>query len=164
MKPLATTSPLEKVFMYWQTEDLLRAYQMDVPRLLEQRVFEHDMDGQDVGGWLENMARCMDSERVMEQGHTHHSTQILTEFDKLHEEMVRDEGYAQEYNRIARVIAGVMQRFPRALGCAWAMCEVVYSYYLMKLGKGQVADELESLCQQVAICLDMLSDKHALNA
>lgn len=136
---------------------------MDVSRLLSQRIFEHEVDGQDVSAWLTDIARCMKSEMVVDQGHTHHSTQMLTLLDELHGRMMGHADYAKEFDQISKVVSGVMERFPRAQGGASAMCELLYSYYLMKLGKGNVSDNLETLCNQAALCLDILSEAYTAN-
>ena len=69
MAVLDPQSIVDRVLLYWQTEDLLRAYKLDIEKLLNNKAFAEDFAAEETKEWLKDLAAAMESEGVKENGH-----------------------------------------------------------------------------------------------
>ena len=149
---------LDRILIYWQTEDLLRAYGLEVNKLLESKAFGQELDDNDTKDWLMELAVAMKKEQVQEIGHTSHSLKVIKQLEAAHLIKLDQSDYKTEFEILKPAIKAYKLQKPIHLGDVYIMVEILYAFYLKKMSGDEISTKIEELGMQAATCLNALID------
>lgn len=142
--------------MYWQTEDLIRAYKFDIDKLLSSKAFEEEFEAAETKDWLRELAESMENEKVKEVGHTSHSKSIIATLEAKHLTKLADGKYNGLFEPLKPAISAYSKQKPGLAKPIFILFELLYAFYLQKLSGAEMAETIENLGNQAAHCLNEL--------
>lgn len=155
---------IEYLLYMYQVEDVIRAYQFDIKRIIEEFVRPQLPDAsflEQYRNWYEGLIREMQSERITETGHLMQLQEIVVELSYLHNTLlniVNDEKYrtlcesANEFIEDFRNHSNLKDKNQVEI-CLNAM----YMKLLMRLQKKEISAETEDAFDAMRVLLAYLS-------
>lgn len=157
----------EYLLFMWQTEDLLRACNLDidqVQRSLIDSSYSTEEERKKARDWYEGLIMMMKREGVQHAGHLQINKNLIIDLTDLHLRLLKDpresEYIALYYNTLPHIVvlrakAGDKQ-LPELETCFTAL----YGYLLLKLQKREITDETQVAVAQITSLLRLLSRKY----
>jgi len=151
----------------WQTEDLLRAYELDIDKVqqsLIDSVDRTDEESRNIRDWYEGLILMMKSEGLQKEGHLQINKNLLIDLTDVHLRLLKDpkesEYIGTFYNTLPHIVAlraksGNMKAFELET-CFTAL----YGYLLLKLQKREISAETQAAVAQITALLRLLSKKY----
>lgn len=158
MSVLDPQSIVDRVLLYWQTEDLLRAYKFDVEKLLNNKAFAEEFAAEDAKEWLKDLANAMQSEGVKENGHTSHSKALISELEPVHIDKLKTEIYKGLFESLKPAITAYSKQKQTAARPVFILFELLYAFYLQRLSGAEMTETIEQMGTQAAHCLNELAN------
>ena len=158
MAVLDPQSIVDRVLLYWQTEDLLRAYKLDIEKLLNNKAFAEDFAVEETKEWLKDLAAAMESEGVKENGHTSHSKELIKELEPVHIDKLKTETYKGIYDSLKPAISAYAKQKQTAARPVYILFELLYAFYLKRLSGEEISPSIEQMGTQAAHCLNELTN------
>ncbi len=149
---------IDRILLYWQTEDLLRAYKLDINKLLSNRAFADEFASDDAKDWLNDLVEAMKNENVVENGHTSHSKKLISELESKHIDKLKTETYRGIFESLKPAISAYSKQKQTAARPVFILFELLYAFYLQRLSGAEMNERIEQLGTQAAHCLNELAN------
>lgn len=167
MIPKKQDNIAEYLLFMWQTEDLLRAYGLDIERVwqhLIEPLQKSDEEKKEIRDWYEGLIIMMKSENVQEKGHLQINKNIIIELTDVHLRLLnnpQESAYIAVYYKTLPFIVELRAKseqtdIPELETCFTAL----YGYLLLKMQKKEISRETQQAVEQIAKLLAMLSEKY----
>ncbi|MFY0673117.1 MAG: DUF4924 family protein [Bacteroidia bacterium] len=158
MSVLDPQSIVDRVLLYWQTEDLLRAYKLDAEKLLSNKAFAEEFAADDAKEWLIDLAIAMEREGVKENGHTSHSKELIKDLEPKHIDKLKTETYKGIFESLKPAISAYAKQKQTAARPVYILFELLYAFYLKRLSGEEIPPSIEQMGTQAAHCLNELAN------
>lgn len=157
----------EYLLFMWQTEDLLRAYGLDIERVwqhLIEPLQKSDEEKKDIRDWYEGLIMMMKAEGVQETGHLQINKNIIIDLTDAHLRLLKEpqeSAYITTYYKTLPYIVelrakSVQTDVPELETCFTAL----YGYLLLKMQNKEITRETQSAVEQITKLLALLSEKY----
>lgn len=151
------------LYMY-QVEDLIRAYQFDLERILKEVVEPNLPDKvylEQYKNWYSGLIRDMKSEKITESGHLLELQEVLVELSYLHNSLltiINDEKYRTLIETATPFIDEFKERSNLKEKNTIELCfHALYMKLLLRLQKKDISGETEEAFDQMRIVLAYLT-------
>jgi hypothetical protein len=154
----------EYILYMYQIEDLIRGFQFDLDRIMNEFVRPQLPDESFVPSyraWYEGLIRDMKSERITESGHRMELQEIMVELSYLHNSLltvVNDEKYQKLYETATPFIEDLKQKSNLQEKNQIEICfHGLYMKLLLRLQHREISSETEEAFDSMRIILAYLS-------
>ncbi|AEA44760.1 DUF4924 family protein [Fluviicola taffensis] len=154
----------EYVLYMYQIEDLIRAYQFDLDRIMKEVVAPNLPDSsflERYRAWYGGLIQDMKSERIMEAGHRLELQDVLVELSYLHNSLltvVNDEKYKTLYSTALPFVEDFIDRSNlKGMNHLEVCFHALYMKLLMRLQKKEIGQETEEAFDSMRILLAYLT-------
>lgn len=151
----------------WQTEDLLRACNLDidqVQRSLIDSSYPTEEERKKARDWYEGLILMMKSEGVQKEGHLQINKNILIDLTDVHLRLLKDpkesEYITLYYNTLPHIVALRAKAGDKQLPELETCFTALYGYLLLKLQKRKITGETQAAVAQITSLLRLLSRKY----
>ncbi len=157
----------EYLLYMWQTEDLLRACELDIDKVQQsiinsayQTVEERDA----ARDWYEGLIMTMKSEGLRNEGHLQINRNIIIELTDLHLQLLKDpresEYIALYYHTLPHIVALRAKTADKQVAELETCFTALYGYMLLKLQQREISAETQAAVRQITALLRLLSQKY----
>jgi|SRR5690554_2117205 hypothetical protein len=157
----------EYLLYMWQTEDLLRACELDIDKVQQsiinstyQTVEERDA----ARDWYEGLIMMMKSENLRSEGHLQINKNIIIELTDLHLQLLKDpresDYIALYYNTLPHIVAVRAKSADKHISEIETCFTALYGYMLLKLQQREISAETQASVKQITAMLRLLSLKY----
>ena len=157
----------EYLLYMWQTEDLLRACELDIDKVQQSIInsaYQTTEERDAARDWYEGLIMMMKSEGLQKEGHLQVSKNVIIELTDLHLQLLKDpresEYIALYYNTLPHIVAlrarGADKQVPELETCFTAL----YGYMLLKIQQREISTETQAAVTQITALLRLLSLKY----
>ena len=157
----------EYLLYMWQTEDLLRACELDMDKVQQSIInsaYQTTEERDAARDWYEGLIMMMKSEGLQKEGHLQVSKNVIIELTDLHLQLLKDpresEYIALYYNTLPHIVAlrarGADKQVPELETCFTAL----YGYMLLKIQQREISAETQAAVTQITALLRLLSLKY----
>ncbi|KUK77327.1 MAG: hypothetical protein XD92_0836 [Proteiniphilum acetatigenes] len=157
----------EYLLFMWQTEDLLRACNLDidqVQRSLIDSSYPTEEERKKARDWYEGLIMMMKREGVQHAGHLQINKNLIIDLTDLHLRLLKDpresEYIALYYNTLPHIVALRSKAGDKQLPELETCFTALYGYLLLKLQKREITDETQVAVAQITSLLRLLSRKY----
>ena len=154
----------EYILYMYQIEDLIRAYQFDLDRIVKEVVEPNLPDRsylERYKAWYAALIRDMKSERIIESGHRLELQDVLVELSYLHNSLltvVNDEKYRTLYSTALPYIEDFIEHSNlKGMNHLEVCFHALYMKLLLKLQKKEISQETEEAFDAMRILLAYLT-------
>ncbi|MBI1184524.1 DUF4924 family protein [bacterium] len=159
MSTLNPDNLLDRILLYWQTEDLIRAYQFDVNKLVKIDALSQQNTQVDASVWLQDFVARMEDENVKASGHTSHSTPLIDEMlERYHRQNLSDKNFDARTKALKPAINAYNKQRRMVVDDVTALLELTYAYYMQKMAGGEIPEAIENLATEAIEILNELSN------
>lgn len=157
MSILNAENTIDRIIGFWQTEDLLRAYQFDISKLSQKQFAQAPSQSENAVAFLEELKEAMEKEDVLEKGHTRHSMMLIDEKEPKHKELLAtNEAYVASFESIKNAVTVYNQQQNMNLGPVAVLFELLYAYYLKMLSGGENSEQVKQMAEHAGACISQL--------
>lgn len=157
MSILNAENTIDRIIGFWQTEDLLRAYQFDIDKLTQKQFVQDDSKSDEARSFLEELKEAMENEDVLEKGHTRHSMLLIEEKEAKHLELLKDNtAYRETFEQVQQAVGAYNKQQNINLGAVAVLFELLYAYYLKKLSGDEESELVAQMANTAAECITLL--------
>lgn len=157
----------EYLLYMWQTEDLLRACELDIDKVQQSIInsaYQTTEERNAARDWYEGLIMMMKSEGLRNEGHLQINRNVIIELTDLHLQLLKDpresEYIALYYNTLPHIVAlrarGADKQVPELETCFTAL----YGYMLLKIRQREISTETQAAVAQITALLRLLSLKY----
>ncbi len=157
----------EYLLYMWQTEDLLRACELDMDKVQQSIInsaYQTTEERNAARDWYEGLIMMMKSEGLRNEGHLQINRNVIIELTDLHLQLLKDpresEYIALYYNTLPHIVAlrarGADKQVPELETCFTAL----YGYMLLKIRQREISAETQAAVAQITALLRLLSIKY----
>lgn len=157
----------EYLLFMWQTEDLLRAYELDIDKVqqsLIDSVDRTDEESRNIRDWYEGLILMMKSEGLQKEGHLQINKNLLIDLTDVHLRLLKDpkesEYIGTFYNTLPHIVALRAKSGNRKAFELETCFTALYGYLLLKLQKREISAETQAAVAQITALLRLLSKKY----
>ncbi len=157
----------EYLLFMWQTEDLLRACNLDIDQLQRSLIdssYPTEEERKKARDWYEGLIMMMKSEGVQHEGHLQINKNLIIDLTDLHLRLLKDpresEYIALYYNTLPHIVALRAKAGDKQLPELETCFTALYGYLLLKLQKREITDETQVAVAQITSLLRLLSRKY----
>lgn len=157
----------EYIIYLWQTEELIRSYDLDITRIKASIVEFLPIEEQEklaVIDWYAKLIDAMKQEGVHERGHLHESKAIIDELNALHHlllDVMKDVEYTKLISQAMEKIDTFRQMATdKHFSVVEVFLNALYGFLLLRLNNKPVDDEMKKLVDQFGLILSYLSYKY----
>ena len=151
----------------WQTEDLLRACNLDidqVQRSLIDSSYTTDEERAKARDWYEGLIMMMKQEGVQHEGHLQINKNLIIDLTDAHLRLLKDpkesEYIALYYHTLPHIVALRAKAGDKQLPELETCFTALYGYLLLKLQKREITGETQAAVAQITTLLRLLSKKY----
>ncbi len=151
----------------WQTEDLLRACNLDidqVQRSLIDSSYTTDEERAKARDWYEGLIMMMKQEGVQQEGHLQINKNLIIDLTDAHLRLLKDpkesEYIALYYHTLPHIVALRAKAGDKQLPELETCFTALYGYLLLKLQKREITGETQAAVAQITTLLRLLSKKY----
>ncbi len=169
LKPNKQEHIAEYLLYMWQTEDILRAYNLDIDKIQQNLIDPAHLseeEKKEMRDWYEGLIMMMKSEGVQKEGHLQINKNVLIELTDLHLRLLNDPKeapYITTYYKTLPLIVELKAKSNQNDISELEMCFVaVYGYLLLKLQKKEISQETQAAMEQIIRFLRLLSEKYKI--
>ncbi len=157
----------EYLLFMWQTEDLLRACELDIDKVqqsLIDSVDRTDEETTNIRDWYEGLILMMKSEGLQKEGHLQINKNLLIDLTDVHLRLLKDpkesEYIGTFYNTLPHIVA-LRAKSGNMKASELETCfTALYGYLLLKLQKREISAETQAAVAQITSLLRLLSKKY----
>ncbi|MFA7581909.1 MAG: DUF4924 family protein [Proteiniphilum sp.] len=157
----------EYLLYMWQTEDLLRACELDIDKVQQSIInsaYQTTEERDAARDWYEGLIMMMKSEGLRNEGHLQINRNVIIELTDVHLQLLKDpresEYFALYYNTLPHIVAlrarGADKQVPELETCFTAL----YGYMLLKIRQREISTETQAAVAQITALLRLLSLKY----
>ncbi len=157
----------EYLLFMWQTEDLLRACNLDidqVQRSLIDPTYSTEEERKEARDWYEGLIMMMKREGVQQEGHLQINKNLIIDLTDVHLRLLRDpkesEYIACYFNTLPHIVAFRAKAGDKQLSELESCFTALYGYLLLKLQKREITVETQAAVAQITSLLRLLSRKY----
>src|SRR5690554_4163659 len=157
----------EYLLFMWQTEDLLRACNLDidqVQRSLIDSSYTTDEERAKARDWYEGLIMMMKQEGVQQEGHLQINKNLIIDLTDAHLRLLKDpkesEYIALYYHTLPHIVALRAKAGDKQLPELETCFTALYGYLLLKLQKREITGETQAAVAQITSLLRLLSKKY----
>lgn len=157
----------EYLLFMWQTEDLLRACNLDIDQLQRSLIdssYTTDEERAKARDWYEGLIMMMKSEGVQQEGHLQINKNLIIDLTDVHLRLLNDpkesEYIATYYNTLPHIVALRAKAGDKQLPELETCFTALYGYLLLKLQKREITGETQAAVAQITSLLRLLSKKY----
>jgi len=157
MSILNAENTIDRIIGFWQTEDLLRAYQFDIEKLTQKQFVQTDSKTDEARSFLVELKEAMEKEDVLEKGHTRHSMLLIEEKETMHLELLKSNSvYKETFEKVQHAVGAYNKQQNINLGAVAVLFELLYAYYLKKLSGDEESELVAQMANTAAECINIL--------
>ena len=154
----------EYLLYMWQVEDLIRALQLDMAKiittLVDTRTFKDETERKAVVEWYESLVDMMRTENVNEKGHLQINRNVIIDLNDFHHRALRS-GLLPEYNakfmHILPMIHQLRMKSEEGLSDIELCFNFQYGILLLKLQKREIGPETLKTQEEIAKFMVLLA-------
>jgi hypothetical protein len=157
----------EYLLYMWQTEDLLRACELDIDKVQQSIINSAYVtleEREEARDWYEGLIMMMKSEGIQKEGHLQINKNIIIDLTDVHLRLLKDpkesEYIALYYHTLPHIVALRLKvedkNVPELETCFTAL----YGYLLLKLQKREISTETQAAVAQITALLRLLSHRY----
>ena len=157
----------EYLLFMWQTENLLRACNLDidqVQRSLIDSSYTTDEERAKARDWYEGLIMMMKQEGVQQEGHLQINKNLIIDLTDAHLRLLKDpkesEYIALYYHTLPHIVALRAKAGDKQLPELETCFTALYGYLLLKLQKREITGETQAAVAQITTLLRLLSKKY----
>lgn len=157
----------EYLLYMWQTEDILRACELDIDKVQQSiidSVYQTEEERKEARDWYEGLILMMKSEGVQKEGHLQINKNILIDLTDVHLRLLKDpkesEYIALYYNTLPHIVALRAKAGDRNVPELETCFTALYGYLLLKLQQREITPETQAAVAQITALLRLLSKKY----
>lgn len=157
----------EYLLYMWQTEDILRACELDIDKVQQSiidSVYQTEEERNEARDWYEGLILMMKSEGVQKEGHLQINKNILIDLTDVHLRLLKDpkesEYIALYYNTLPHIVALRAKAGDRNVPELETCFTALYGYLLLKLQQREITSETQAAVAQITALLRLLSKKY----
>ena len=157
----------EYLLFMWQTEDLLRACNLDIDQLQRSLIdssYTSDEERTKARDWYEGLIMMMKTEGVQQEGHLQINKNLIIDLTDVHLRLLNDpkesEYIALYYNTLPHIVALRAKAGDKQLPELETCFIALYGYLLLKLQKREITGETQAAVAQITSLLRLLSKKY----
>ena len=157
----------EYLLFMWQTEDLLRACNLDIDQLQRSLIdssYTTDEERAKARDWYEGLIMMMKQEGVQQEGHLQINKNLIIDLTDAHLRLLKDpkesEYIALYYHTLPHIVALRAKAGDKQLPELETCFTALYGYLLLKLQKREITGETQAAVAQITSLLRLLSKKY----
>jgi hypothetical protein len=157
----------EYLLFMWQTEDLLRAYGLNLDKVQQSIIdssYQTVEEREEARDWYEGLILMMKSEGVQKEGHLQINKNILIDLTDVHLRLLKDpkesEYIGTYYNTLPHIVALRVKSGNKKVSELETCFTALYGYLLLKLQKREISGETQAAVAQITALLRLLSIKY----
>lgn len=159
----------EYLLFMWQTEDLLRACELDIDKVqqsLIDSVDRTDEETKNIRDWYEGLILMMKSEGLQKEGHLQINKNLLIDLTDVHLRLLKDpkesEYIGTYYNTLPHIVT-LRAKSGNMKASELETCfTALYGFLLLKLQKREISGETQTAVAQITALLRLLSKKYKI--
>jgi hypothetical protein len=157
----------EYLLFMWQTEDLIRAYKLDIDKIQQSvidSVYQSVEERKNARDWYEGLIIMMKSEGVQEKGHLQINKNIIIDLTDIHLRLLKDpkesEYIGVYYNTLPYIVELRSKTTDKEVPELETCFTALYGYMLLKIQKKEISKETQAAITQITSLLRLLSKKY----
>lgn len=157
----------EYLLFMWQTEDLLRACNLDIDRVQKSVIdsaYTTPEERAEARDWYEGLIMMMKSEGVQKEGHLQINKNLIIELTDTHLRLLKDpkesEYIALYYNTLPHIVALRAKAGSNPMSELETCFTALYGYLLLKIQDREISGETQVAVAQITALLRLLASKH----
>jgi hypothetical protein len=153
----------EYILYFYQVEDLIRAFQLDIDVIQEKLISNYQVDEKtsaEITDWYNNLTVMMEKEGIKEKGHLQFITNLIGDINEFHLKLMKEESekvYIQTFNSIAGVLTELKQKNTTAQNDIQLALDTIYGFLILKLKKAEISEGTTLAIKQLSQWLANLS-------
>lgn len=155
----------EYLIYMWQIEDLIRANNCDIDKVIDNVISGFNLNGkdkEDLVEWYDNLVNMMRAEGVNEKGHLQINKNVILELEELHGNLLATTQfpfYHGAYYKALPFIVELRQKNGRKEESEIETCfEAMYGVLLLRLQKKDITEETQKAINAISNFLSMLAN------
>lgn len=157
----------EYLLFMWQTEDLLRACNLDIDQV-QRSVINSSCPSEEerakVRDWYEGLILMMKAEGAQQEGHLQINKNLIIDLTDVHLRLLKDpkesEYIRRYYNTLPHIVALRAKSGEKHVSELETCFTALYGYLLLKLQKRKISGETQAAVAQITSLLRLLSKKY----
>lgn len=165
--PVKRENIAEYLLFMWQTEDLIRAYKLDLDKIQQSvidSVYQSVEERKNARDWYEGLIIMMKSEGVQEKGHLQINKNIIIDLTDIHLRLLKDpkesEYIGVYYNTLPYIVELRSKTTDKEVPELETCFTALYGYMLLKIQKKEISKETQAAITQITSLLRLLSKKY----
>jgi hypothetical protein len=165
--PVKRENIAEYLLFMWQTEDLIRAYKLDIDKFQQSvidSVYQSVEERKNARDWYEGLIIMMKSEGVQEKGHLQINKNIIIDLTDIHLRLLKDpkesEYIGVYYNTLPYIVELRSKTTDKEVPELETCFTALYGYMLLKIQKKEISKETQAAITQITSLLRLLSKKY----
>jgi hypothetical protein len=165
--PVKRENIAEYLLFMWQTEDLIRAYKLDIDKIQQSvidSVYQSVEERKNARDWYEGLIIMMKSEGVQEKGHLQINKNIIIDLTDIHLRLLKDpkesEYIGVYYNTLPYIVELRSKTTDKEVPELETCFTALYGYMLLKIQKKEISKETQAAITQITSLLRLLSKKY----
>ncbi|MCE5204512.1 MAG: DUF4924 family protein [Porphyromonadaceae bacterium] len=157
----------EYLLYMWQTEDLLRACELDMDKVQQSIInsaYQTAEEREAAHDWYEGLIMMMKSEGLRKEGHLQINRNIILELTDLHLSLLKDPGESEYialyYHTLPHIVALRAKAGDKSVPELETCFTALYGYMLLKLQQREISAETQAAVTQIIALLRLLSLKY----
>jgi hypothetical protein len=153
----------EYILYFYQVEDLIRAFKLDMQLINENLVERYHADEAvkpEISAWYENLTAMMEKEGKQEKGHLQFLTNLVNDLYEFHLRLMHTEAdpmYVSVFKAVAGLVNELKQKNPAVENDVQVAIDGVYGYLLLKIQKKEITPETREAVKRLSQWLANLS-------
>lgn len=165
--PVKRENIAEYLLFMWQTEDLIRAYKLDIDKIQQSvinSVYQSVEERKNARDWYEGLIIMMKSEGVQEKGHLQINKNIIIDLTDIHLRLLKDpkesEYIGVYYNTLPYIVELRSKTTDKEVPELETCFTALYGYMLLNIQKKEISKETQAAITQITSLLRLLSKKY----
>ena len=165
--PVKRENIAEYLLFMWQTEDLIRAYKLDIDKIQQSvidSVYQSVEERKNARDWYEGLIIMMKSEGVQEKGHLQINKNIIIDLTDIHLRLLKDpkesEYIGVYYNTLPYIVELRSKTTDKEVPELETCFTALYGYMLLSIQKKEISKETQAAITQITSLLRLLSKKY----
>ena len=162
--PVKRENIAEYLLFMWQTEDLIRAYKLDIDKIQQSvidSVYQSVEERKNARDWYEGLIIMMKSEGVQEKGHLQINKNIIIDLTDIHLRLLKDpkesEYIGVYYNTLPYIVELRSKTTDKEVPELETCFTALYGYMLLNIQKKEISKETQAAITQITSLLRLLS-------
>ncbi len=153
----------EYILYFYQVEDLIRAFQLDMDLINEKLVASYQVDEKtatEISAWYENLVAMMKKEGRQYSGHLQFLENLTADLNEFHLRVIAGAEaplYTSSYQSVEGLINELSQKNHYATNTVQTALDGIYGYLLLRMQKKEISSETTKAVKRLSSWLSQLS-------